>query len=109
MLVFGWAGGIVNCIHVFPQMIKIYTTKSVEDISSHSILIKLAAAVLYIIHGYIIWDMPLLVMTLIVAVQYAFILMQYKYYSQLPKCTANTAESTETIIPQTSIVTENRA
>ena len=30
MLVFGWIGGAINCIHVLPQMVKIYKTKSGE-------------------------------------------------------------------------------
>ena len=105
MLVFGWIGGIINCLHVMPQMVKIYKTKSVEDISCESFLIKFVACTLYTIHGAIIWDMPLLCMTAVVLVQYAIILSQYKYYHKAKKCDANTAECVTTITHQ--ITTEN--
>ena len=105
MLIFGWLGGIINCLHVMPQMIKIYKTKSVEDISCESFFIKFLACTLYTIHGAIIWDMPLLCMTAVVLVQYAIILTQYKYYSKAKKCGANIVESTTTTTHQ--ITTEN--
>jgi len=101
MLVFGWLGGIINCLHVMPQMIKIYKTKSVDDISFESFLIKFVACTLYTIHGAIIWDMPLMVMTAIVLVQYGIILTQYKYYFKSKKCDANTVESAHHTTPQT--------
>ena len=97
MLWFGWLGGIINCMHVVPQMLKIYQTKSVKDISFRSILIKVVACTLYVIHGFIIWDMPLLWMTAVVLLQYITILFQYKYYHKVEKCDANTAESTPDI------------
>lgn len=101
MLVFGWLGGIINCIHVMPQMFKIHKTKSVQDISFESFFIKFVACTLYTIHGAIIWDMPLLCMTAVVLVQYGIILLQYKYYRKVKKCDANIVESDQTIIPQT--------
>ena len=105
MLVFGWLGGAINCIHVLPQMIKIYKTKSVEDISCESFFIKFLACTLYTIHGAIIWDMPLLFMTAVVLVQYGIILIQYKYYYKSKKCGASTAESA--IHTTHQITTEN--
>ena len=105
MLIFGWLGGIINCIHVAPQMYKIYKTKSVEDISCESFFIKFVACTLYTIHGAIIWDMPLLCMTAVVLVQYGIILIQYKYYYKSQKCDASTAESATPTTHQ--ITTEN--
>ena len=105
MLWFGWLGGAINCLHVIPQMLKIYQTKSVKDISYKSILIKVIACTLYVIHGFIIWDMPLLWMTAVVLLQYITILFQYKYYHKVEKCDANTVESDQTITPHTHIKT----
>ena len=107
MLIFGWLGGIINCLHVMPQMFKIHRTKSVEDISYVSFLIKFVACALYTIHGAIIWDMPLLCMTAVVLVQYGIILIQYKYYHKDKKCDANTAESDTTTTSQTSTETDD--
>lgn len=106
MLVFGWVGGAINCLHVLPQMWKIWKTKSVEDISCESFFIKFVACTLYTIHGAIIWDMPLLCMTAVVLVQYGIILTQYKYYHKVKKCDANTAESTP---PTTRQITTDNA
>lgn len=100
MLVFGWLGGVINCIHVAPQMYKIWKTKSVEDISINSILIKIIACTLYTIHGFLISDMPLLSMTAVVLVEYITIFFQYKYFHKAEKCDVNTAESTTTTINQ---------
>ena len=93
MLIFGWIGGIINAFHVLPQMIRIYRTKSTEDISFYSIILKIIAAITYTIHGVIIHDPPLLYMTGLMVVQYLIILAQYKYYHTSPKCDANTAAS----------------
>jgi len=109
MLIFGWLGGIINCVHVLPQMVKIYRNKSVENISEFSIFIKLIAAILYIVHGFLIWDMPLFVMTLVVSFQYIFILCQYKYYKSNLKCAADTAVSTTSTTPQKNTNNEDPA
>ena len=109
MLWFGWAGGAVNVFHVLPQMFRIYKTKSVKDISINSFLIKFLAAFLYTIHGFLIWDMPLLVMTGIVLLQYGVIIFQYKYFEKNSKCGVDTAESTTTTTLPTSTETEDLA
>ncbi len=93
MLIFGWTGGIINAFHVLPQVVKIYSTKSTQDISFYSLLIKLIAAITYTIHGVIINDPPLLYMTGLMVAQYIFILVQYIYYSKDEECDANTAGS----------------
>ena len=72
----------------YPQMWKIYKTKSVADISISSILIKIIACSLYTIHGFVIWDLPLFVMTSIILLQYVIIFFQYKYYKKNKKCDA---------------------
>ena len=94
MLIFGWLGGAINAIHVVPQMWKIWKTKSVQDISINSIVIKIIACSLYTIHGFIIADMPLLWMTAVVLAQYITIFFQYKYYHKAKKCDANIVECT---------------
>ena len=93
MLIFGWIGGIINAFHVLPQVVKIYSTKSTQDISFYSLIIKLIAAITYTIHGVIINDPPLLYMTGLMVAQYLLILGQYKYYYKDKQCGANTVES----------------
>ena len=87
-------------------MFKIYKTKSVEDISINSIVIKIIACALYTIHGFIIADMPLLSMTAVVLAQYITIFFQYKYYHKVKKCDANIVECT---LPTTHQITTGNA
>lgn len=106
MLLFGWLGGVVNSVHVLPQMWKIYKTKSVADISISSILIKIIACSLYTIHGFVIWDLPLFVMTSIILLQYVIIFFQYKYYKKNKKCDARIVASAQPTTLQTNTETE---
>ena len=92
MLIFGWLGGIINVFHVVPQMVRIYKTKSVQDISINSIVIKIVACSLYTIHGFIIEDAPLFWMTAVVLAQYILISCQYKYYHKIKKCDVSIVE-----------------
>lgn len=93
MLIFGWIGGVMNAFHVLPQVVKIYRTKSTQDISFYSLIIKVIASITYTIHGIIINDPPLLYMTGLMVLQYSFMLGQYKYYYKSKQCDADTAES----------------
>lgn len=52
---------IINCIQPFPQLYKTYITKSVKDLSVWSLLLILATNLLWLLHGYFIFDIPLIV------------------------------------------------
>ena len=43
---------IVNCIQWVPQLYKTYATKSVKDLSMHSLMLILATNLLWLTHGY---------------------------------------------------------
>jgi MtN3 and saliva related transmembrane protein len=109
MLIFGWIGGVINALHVLPQVIKIFKTRSTKDISYYSLVIKLIAAITYTIHGIIIQDPPLLYMTGLMVVQYLFILGQYKYYYKVPECDANTVASDSLTTPIQTTQNDPRA
>jgi MtN3 and saliva related transmembrane protein len=51
---------IVNCIQLFPQLYKTYVTKSVKDLSFYSLLLILTTNVLWLLHGYFIFDISLI-------------------------------------------------
>jgi len=90
-------------------MLKIHKTKSVDDLSINSIYIKILASILYTIHGFVIWDLPLFVMTLLILAQYLTIYLQYKWYHNPEKCNADTAALDTTTTSQTSTETDDRA
>ena len=52
---------IVTCIQLFPQLYKTYATKHVNDLSVYSLLLILTTNILWLIHGYFISDIPLIV------------------------------------------------
>jgi uncharacterized protein with PQ loop repeat len=52
---------IVNCIQLLPQLYKTFTTKRVKDLSLYSLLLVLTTNLLWLLHGYFIWDASLMV------------------------------------------------
>lgn len=52
---------LVNCIQMVPQVYKTYTTKRVKDLSLYTILLLLTTNFLWLLHGYFIMDISLLV------------------------------------------------
>ncbi len=52
---------VVSCIQTIPQLYKTYRTRSVKDLSFHSILLILTTNFLWLLHGYFIFDIPLIV------------------------------------------------
>ena len=56
---------IFSSIQLIPQLWKTYKTKSVKDLSCHSLLLFLMTDLVWFIHGYYIFDFSLLASALI--------------------------------------------
>jgi MtN3 and saliva related transmembrane protein len=52
---------IVNSIQLFPQLYKTYNTKSVKDLSLYSLSLILLTNLLWLLHGFFIIDISLIV------------------------------------------------
>ena len=52
---------IANTIQLIPQLHKTYTTKRVKDLSFYSLLLILTTNILWLLHGYFIFDYALLI------------------------------------------------
>lgn len=52
---------LVNCIQMIPQVYKTYQTKRVKDLSLYTILLFLTTNLLWLLHGYFIMDLSLIV------------------------------------------------
>lgn len=52
---------LVNCVQQLPQLYKTFTTKRVKDLSLYSLLLILTTNLLWLLHGYFIMDVPLIV------------------------------------------------
>lgn len=52
---------IFSCSQFIPQMLKAYRTKSVKDLSIHTIWMIIITQILWFIHAYYVSDIPLLI------------------------------------------------
>ena len=71
---------IVNCIQMYPQLYKTYTTKSVRDLSFYSLLLILSTNILWLLHGYFIYDISLIISGLISLVINSTLFILYLRY-----------------------------
>ena len=56
---------VVNSIQLFPQLYKTYITKSVKDLSFYSLSLILITNLLWLLHGYFIIDISLIIAGLV--------------------------------------------
>jgi len=71
---------IVNCVQLLPQLYKTFTTKSVDDLSVYSLLLILTTNFLWLLHGYFILDLSLLVAGIISMIINSSLLILYFLY-----------------------------
>ena len=71
---------IINCVQLLPQLYKTYTTKSVKDLSFHSLLLILITNALWLLHGYFIFDYSLIIAGIIsMAVNITMMILYLSY------------------------------
>jgi len=71
---------IINCIQLVPQLYKTYITKSVKDLSLYSLLLILTTNLLWLLHGYFIFDLSLIIGGIITAFVNMGLLVLYLLY-----------------------------
>ena len=71
---------IISCIQLFPQLYKTYKTKSVGDLSFYSLLLIVATNILWLLHGYFIYDISLIVAGLVSILINSTLFMLYVRY-----------------------------
>jgi MtN3 and saliva related transmembrane protein len=71
---------IVNSIQLFPQLYKTYITKSVKDLSFYSLLLILTTNLLWLLHGYFINDISLVVAGIVSMIINVSLLILYFIY-----------------------------
>ena len=72
----------VNCIQLVPQLHKTFTTKSVNDLSCHSLLLFLVANILWMTHGYFIADTATILSSVITMIVNILLLTCYAIYNK---------------------------
>ena len=73
---------IVNCIQQVPQLYKTYKTKRVKDLSFNSLLLILITNILWLLHGYFIFDYSLLSAGIISIIINGTLFILYLFYNK---------------------------
>ena len=71
----------VSCVQLFPQLYKTYTTKRVNDLSVYSLILIIITNLFWLIHGYFIFDMSLIIaatISMFVAIILLTLYLRYK-------------------------------
>jgi len=71
---------IITSIQLLPQLIKTYKTKSVGDLSLYTILLILFSNILWLSHGYYIFDYSLIVSGILSIIINTILLVLYLQY-----------------------------
>lgn len=71
---------LVNTIQQLPQLYKTFTTKRVKDLSLYSLILILTTNTLWLLHGYFIMDIPLLVSGFVSLIVNSMLLILYFRY-----------------------------
>ncbi len=87
MRIFGWLAGSMSALHNVPQIIHICKRKSASDISTSALAMRMLSLGLYIAHGILIEDMPILVTSSIILFQTVVICFQKYSYTRTIRLT----------------------
>ena len=77
---FGWIGGSLSVAYTAPQILHMWRSKSADGVSALSMWVRMVSLLLYIVHGVLIMDPPLVVMSALAATQTLGILFLHKKY-----------------------------
>lgn len=92
--VFGYSAGFIAAIMYFPQIKKMYITKSTDDISMNTIFLLIICSILWIIYGIYLMEWPVILTDIIILLQVLTMLSLKIYYEKLC-CCRNRANSIE--------------
>jgi len=73
---------IINSIQLFPKLYKTYTSKSVKDLSLYSLSLILLTNFLWLLHGYFINDISLIVAGIVSTILAVALLTLYFLYKK---------------------------
>lgn len=75
---------ILSSIQLFPQLYKTYIKKSVKDLSLYSLLLFLVTNFLWLLHGYFIIDISLIIAGLIsIIINIALLILYFLYREKM--------------------------
>ena len=84
--VFGYSAGFIAAIMYFPQIKKMYITKSTDDISMNTIFLLIICSILWIIYGIYLMEWPVIITDVIILLQVLTMLSLKIYHEKLYCC-----------------------
>ena len=71
---------VMNGMYQIPQLVKVITSRSVDDLSLYTLLLLLTTNILWLLHGYFISDVALIVSAFInIFINVPLIYLFFKY------------------------------
>jgi len=95
--VFGYSAGFMAAVMYFPQIKKMYITKSTEDISMNTIFLLIICSILWIIYGIYLMEWPVILTDVVILLQ-VFTMLFLKIYHEKLWCCRNRTDSIDHII-----------
>jgi MtN3 and saliva related transmembrane protein len=95
--VFGYSAGFIAAIMYFPQIKKMYITKSTDDISMNTIFLLIICSILWIIYGIYLMEWPVIITDVIILLQ-VLTMLSLKIYHEKLYCCRNRANSIDQVI-----------
>ena len=83
--VFGWVAVAFSLTYKLPQIYTLCREKKHKGLSITSIVWQLVGYIFYVLHGYIIDDLPILVMGCVAGAQSVLIVILYMLYRDSPQ------------------------
>jgi MtN3 and saliva related transmembrane protein len=75
--IIGLAAAAITTISLFPQLLKVWKTKSTKDISLGMFSIFCSGVLLWFVYGILMQDLPIMIANFLIFVQ-AFIILMFK-------------------------------
>ena len=78
----GYIGGGLVCVTYFPQVLRVYQTKSTKDISLIFLILGLTASIFMTIYGFFINELPLMITNPIIGSEIILLLIAKIIYDK---------------------------
>jgi len=80
--ILGFVAGIITTLSFLPQVVRVYRNKSGHDISFWMMLLLALGVILWLIYGFLLWRLPIILANAVTLVLVLAILVLKVYYAR---------------------------
>lgn len=80
--IFGWIGGILIITVNIPQLVKLYRTKSGDDLSYYTLVLTIIGGIFFLVYGILLNKLPIIVSNVIIILIALIILFLKKKFKK---------------------------